>query len=72
MKTQTMPIPAKSELVPAKLYVRTKTVKSEINLNDIDVMTPELDYMPDAKADLILIAAVIVLGLLAVASWIWG
>lgn len=40
------------------------------NLNDIDVMTPELDYMPDAKADLILIAAVIVLGLLAVASWI--
>lgn len=40
------------------------------NLNDIDVMTPELDYMPDAKADLILIAAVIVLGLLAAASWI--
>lgn len=72
MKTQTMPLPAKSELVPAKLYVRTKTVKSEINLNDVDVMTPEIDYMSDEKADWLLVVGVVVMGFAAAASWIIG
>lgn len=75
MKTQTMPLPeqqAKPELVPAKLYVRTKTVKSEINLNDVDVITPEIDYMSDEKADWLLVLGVVVMGFAAVASWIIG
>lgn len=73
MKTQTMPIPRKSELVPAKLYVRTKTVKSEpVSLNDVDVMTPEIDYMSDEKADWLLVLGVVVMGFAAVASWIIG
>lgn len=85
MKTQTMPIPAKSELVPAKLYVRTKTVKSEpVNLNDVDVMTKQLgDY--EAPERLYLAAALFVASFVlcgavlawmdqikAVASWIIG
>lgn len=75
MKTQTMPRPAqqaKPELVPAKLYVRTKTVKSEINLNDVDVMTPQIDYMSDEKADWLLVMGVVVMGFAAAASWIIG
>lgn len=73
MKTQTMPLPAKPELVPAKLYVRTKTVKSEpVNLNDIDVMTPQIDYMSDKKADWLLVVGVVIMGFAAVASWIIG
>lgn len=74
MKTQTMPAQqAKPELVPAKLYVRTKTVKSEpVNLNDIDVMTPQIDYMSDEKADWLLVLGVVVMGFAAVASWIIG
>lgn len=57
---------------PEAIVTKPEPKADKPNLNDIDVMTPELDYMPDAKADLILIAAVIVLGLLVVASWIWG
>lgn len=55
---------------PEAIVTKPEPKPAQPNLNDIDVMTPQLDYMPDAKADLILIAAVIVLGLLAVASWI--
>lgn len=74
MTTQTMPAQqAKPELVPAKLYVRTKTVKSEpVNLNDIDVITPEINYMSDEKADWLLVLGVVVMGFAAVASWIIG
>ena len=73
MKTQTMPLPeqqAKPELVPAKLYVRPKAVKPEpVNLNDIDVITPEIDYMSDKKADWLLVVGVVIMFMAAAYSW---
>lgn len=66
MKTQILIFPA-----PAKTV--EKTVKPEpVNLNDIDVMTPQIDYMSDEKADWLLIVGVVIMGVAAVASWIIG
>lgn len=63
----------KTQTITVQLVKVEKTVKPEhVNLNDIDRMTPELDYMNQKKADLLLWIGVVMLFIAAVYSWIIG